>query len=58
MGNGLSEDEADTSDLRRMDKGVLFETGVRGRPGGKCSKTILRMDGSETGGDADKTGLG
>jgi hypothetical protein len=58
MGDGLNEGEADTSDLRCIDKGTRFETGVRGRPGGEYSETMLRMDGSETGGNSDKTELG
>ena len=58
MGNRLSEDEADTNDFRCMDKGVRFIAGARGRPGGEGSETVLLMDGIETGGDGDETGLG
>ena len=58
MGDGLSEGEADTRDLRRMDKGTCFETEVRGRPGGKDGETVLLVDGIETRGDGDRTGLG
>jgi hypothetical protein len=57
-GNGLSKGEADTSDLRCIDKGTHFETGVRGRSGGECGETMLWMDGSKTGGDSNKTKLG
>jgi hypothetical protein len=57
MGDRLGKGEADTRDLRRMDNGVRFIAGARGRPGGECGE-MLRMDGSETGGDSDKTGLG
>jgi hypothetical protein len=57
MGDGLSEDEADTSDLRHMDKGVRFIAGARGRPGGECGKigtggegeTLLTCDDSGAG---------
>ena len=58
MGDRLGEDEADTRDLRRMDKGVHFIAGARGRPGGEGGETVLLMDGIETGGDGDETGLG
>ena len=58
MGNRLSKDKADTRDLRCMEKGTHFETGVRGRPGGKDGETMFQADGSETGGDSDETGLG
>ena len=58
MGDRLGEDEADTNDLRRMDKGTRFETGVRRRPGGEDGETVFRADGGEAGGDSDETGLG
>ena len=41
-----------------MDKGVCFIAGARGRPGGEGGETVLLMDGIETGGDGDETGLG
>ena len=41
MGDRLGEDEADTSDLRRMDNSVRFVAGVRGRPGGECGEIVL-----------------
>ena len=41
MGDRLSEDEADTNDFRRMDKGVRFIAGARGRPGGECGEIVL-----------------
>jgi hypothetical protein len=40
-----------------MDNGVRFIAGVRGRPGVECGE-MLWMDGSETGGDSNETGLG
>ena len=58
MGDSISEGKTDTRDLRRMDRGTRFETGVRGRPGGEDGKTVFRADGGETGGDGDETGLG
>ena len=58
MGDRLGEDEADTSDLRRMDNGVRFIAGAKGRPGGEDGETVFRADGGETGGDSDETGLG
>ena len=58
MGDRLGEDEADTRDLRRMEKGVRFIAGARGRPGGEGGETVLLMDGIETGGDGNETGLG
>lgn len=35
MGNRLGEGKADTSDLKRKDKGVRFIAGAWGRPGGE-----------------------
>ena len=32
--------------------------GAGGRPGGECGETVLRMEGGETEGDGDETGLG
>ena len=32
-----------------MGKGIRFAAGARGRPGGECSKTVVRADGRETG---------
>jgi hypothetical protein len=58
MGDGLREGKADTRDLRHIDKGTHFETGVRGRPRGEDSKTVFCTDDGKTGGDSDKTGLG
>ena len=58
MGDRLGEDEADTSDLRRMDNGVRFVAGARGRPGGEGGDTVLLVDGIETRGNGDETGLG
>jgi hypothetical protein len=45
MSDGLSEDEADTSDLRCMDKGVRFIARVRGRPGGECGEIGMSGEG-------------
>jgi hypothetical protein len=45
MGDRLSEDKADTSDLRCMDKGVHFIAGARGRPGGKCGEIGTGREG-------------
>ena len=41
-----------------MDKGTRFETGVRQRPGGEDGDTVLLVDGIETGGNGNETGLG
>ena len=57
-GGELSEGEADTSDLRRKDKGIRVVAGAGGRPGGERGETILRIEGGETEGDCDETGLG
>ena len=37
----LSEGEADTSGLRRVDKGICFVAEAGGRPGGEHSETVL-----------------
>jgi hypothetical protein len=58
MGDRLREGEADTRDLRCMDKGTHFETGVRGRPGGEDGETVFHADDGETGGNSNETGLG
>lgn len=45
-------------DLRCMDKGKHFVAGAGGRPGGKCSKTVLQTGRGKTGSGGNKTRLG
>ena len=57
MCGGLGEGEADTKDLRRMDKGVHFVAGAEGRPGGegRGEGSAGEDDGDE--GDNGESGL-
>jgi hypothetical protein len=39
--SGVGKAETDINDVRRMDKGVCFVAGMKGRPGGETDETEI-----------------